>query len=90
MSKLVEFMEFVSKNENARKELDALGSEMLQTNTDALVKFAAKYGFTLTADDLKPTKKEELSEDELEAVAGGKWCGMTSFSCGFPVWIEML
>ena len=89
MSDYVTFAEFVSKNDDAQKELEALkpelGNKSEDERIDAFVKFAAKYGFTLTGEDFKP-KMRELSLDELEAVAGGRlleecgWYGF--FSCG--------
>ena len=72
------FLEFVSKNEEAKKELEAnKASFTTEDNTEALVKFAAKHGFALTAEDFQETEIE-LSEDELEAVAGGG-CGTDQF-----------
>ena len=45
------------------------------------VKFAAQHGFTLTADDFDAEKRElSLSEDELNAAAGGG----VDFGCGSP------
>ena len=79
MSSMVEFGEFVSKNEDARKALEALAADFksLDKRERALeiVKFAEKYGFSVA----EVPEMEELSEDELEAVAGGK-CALTD--CG--------
>ena len=42
---------------------------------EAVIALAAEKGFALTAEDLKPEAPTgELSEDELDAVAGGKKC----------------
>ena len=47
------------------------------------MKLAASHGFTLTEDDFKPSEMEALTEDELEAVAGGfGGCGCTGFGGG--------
>lgn len=55
MSKLVEFMEFVSKNDDARKELEMSTAKIKDMNgqkrIDVIMKLAAKYGFMLTAED---------------------------------------
>ena len=55
MSNYVEFMEFVSKNDDVRKELEALSPELEgkdeQGRIDILVKFAAKYGLLISRDD---------------------------------------
>lgn len=87
MSTKTEFMEFVSSNDEVRKEMAALQPDFAQKPDleqeytkayfDTLVKFAAKHGFNLTAEDFQSLKSqsqemEELSEDELTAVAGGK------------------
>ena len=78
MSNHVKFVEFVSMDEDVRKELEALRPELEgkseQERTDAFVKFAAKHGFTLTAEDFS-AKMKEISEEELKAVAGGLSCG---------------
>ena len=88
--KTVKFMEFVSKNEEARKELEAACAGIDKADkkalTEAAVKFAAKHGFTLTAEDFAP-KMEEMSEAEMKAVAGGKCTNDTQLIyCGSPNW----
>ena len=78
MSNHIKFVEFVSANEDVRKELEALKPELEgkseQERIDAFVKFAAKHGFTLTAEDFA-ADMQELSKEELKAVAGGDDCG---------------
>ena len=64
------FAEAVSKDEAMKKELEALG----KNDVVAVIKVAAKHGFTLTEEDFKAEAMEELDEDELEAVAGGCCC----------------
>ena len=61
------FAEAVSKNEAMKKELEALG----KNDVAAVIKIAAKHGFTLTEEDFKAADMNEMNEDELEAVAGG-------------------
>ena len=61
------FAEAVSKNEAMKKELEALG----KNDVAAVIKIAAKHGFTLTEEDFKADDMNEMNEDELEAVAGG-------------------
>ena len=95
---LMKFMELVSKDENVKKELEAATSGISKDDKKALadevVKFAAKHGFTLTAEDFEESKAEEMSEDEMKAVAGGKcnndlfllFCGSTNLAramCGY-------
>ena len=77
MSNHIKFVEFVSANEDVRKELEALKPELEgkseQERHEAFVKFAAKHGFTLTAEDFEGDM-QELSKEELKAVAGGWKC----------------
>ena len=61
------FAEAVSKNEAMKKELETLG----KNDVAAVIKVAAKHGFTLTEEDFKAADMNEMNEDELEAVAGG-------------------
>ena len=61
------FAEAVSKDEAMKKELEALG----KNDVAAVIKVAAKHGFTLTEEDFKADDMNEMNEDELEAVAGG-------------------
>lgn len=69
------FAEFVSANEEAKKELHeavaGIREGHKQALFDATVKFADKYGLKLTEDDFK-AEKEEISEDELKAVVAGE------------------
>ncbi len=68
------FAELLSKDEGAKKELEAalakLSEAYRKDSNDAAVKVAAKHGITLTEDDFRKDTKE-LSADELKAVAGG-------------------
>lgn len=77
MSNHIKFVEFVSANEDVRKELEALRPELEgkseQERHEAFVKFAAKHGFTLTAEDFA-ADMQELSKEELKAIAGGWKC----------------
>lgn len=68
------FAEFVSANEDAKKELheavSGISKDAKQALFEATAKFAEKYGLKLTEDDFK-AETEEISQDELEAVAAG-------------------
>ena len=54
------FAEAVSKDEAMKKELEALGKNDLA----AVIKVAAKHGFTLTEEDFKAADMNEMNEDE--------------------------
>lgn len=58
------FLEAVRTDAGLQEKLQAAA------DTDAVVVTAKKAGFTISADDLKKAQSE-ISEDELEAVAGG-------------------
>ena len=62
-----EFLELLEKNAELKEKIIALGENPAAADVIALAK---KYGVTLTEADFAGTE-EELSEDELDAVAGG-------------------
>lgn len=61
------FLEVIEENPELKEKLQALGEKPAVSDIIAL---AAQYGMTLTEADFA-APKGELSEDELEAVAGG-------------------
>ena len=64
------FLEAVSRNKESIEKLKKAETP------EAVIALAAENGFTLTAEDLKPEPTTgEVSDDELNAVAGGKDCG---------------
>jgi len=72
-------MEFISNNEDLKKRLEALCKEYgsLEEINLAIIEIMKEYGFELTMEELMPkaevtTDTSEISDDELEAVAGGK------------------
>ena len=48
-------------------------------DADAVVAIAKAAGFVISADDLKKSKAE-VSDEELEGVAGGTFCGLTGIT----------
>ena len=70
-------------SENVKRFLEAVSQdrEFLEkineaATTEAVIALAAEKGFTLTAEDLKPAATGELSDDELDGVAGGTGGGI--------------
>ena len=51
-------------------------------DSDAVVSIAKESGFSISADDLTKAQSE-LSEEELEGVAGGTFCGLTGITMDF-------
>ncbi len=66
------FLEAASQNEAIRKDLTSV------KDVKAFLKVAKTYGFDLTAADFSPSKMDTLSEDEMQAVAGGAMQAITS------------
>ena len=64
---LKKFMEEVSKDR-------ALMEKAKNADADRLIAIAKEINLELTEEDLKAPEKEELSDDELAAVAGGGGC----------------
>lgn len=68
--------------DNMKKFLEAVSSDreyiekLKKAETpEAVAALAAEKGFTLTAEDLEPEKHtSEVSDEELDAVAGGSFC----------------
>ena len=58
------FLEAVSQNEEEKKEVSALRTK------EEVLAYAKGKGFTLTDEDFEQSR-EELSDDELDVVAGG-------------------
>ena len=64
------FLEAVSQNKECIEMLKKAETQ------EAVIALAAENGFTLTQEDLKQEPASGgISDDELEAVAGGKTCG---------------
>ena len=68
--------------ENAKKFLRAASSDAAMReelkeakDIETMLKTAKAHGYDLTAEDFKNTDMEEVSEDEMRAVAGGSFCG---------------
>ena len=65
-------------------QADTVLQQKLQgvTDPDAIVAIAKQAGFSISADELKKAQSE-ISEDQLEGVAGGGGlCGFVLTSCG--------
>ena len=66
------YLELISGDEEAMKNLNEQEPSSIQEAKERIIADAAEKGITLTEEDFAETG--ELSEDELEAVAGGKEC----------------
>ena len=62
------FLEAASHDEELKKEL--AGAKTFE----AMQKIAESHGYTITHEDFKAGGMEEISEDEMKAVAGGGLC----------------
>ena len=69
------YLELISKNDETQKKLNEQEPSSIQEAKERIIADAAEKGITLTEEDFAETAETgELSEDELEAVAGGKAC----------------
>ena len=62
---LKSFLEKVKADTSLQEKLKAA------TDSDAVVEIAKTAGFSISADDVNNSQVQNLSEDELEGVAGG-------------------
>ena len=61
--------------EEASRDKDLIGKVSKAETPEEIIALAAENGFTLTDDDLKREEPDgEVSDSELDAVAGGKAC----------------
>ena len=78
------FLEAIQADEALQQKLQGL------TDVDAIVAVAKVAGFSISADELKKAKEsvEELSDVELEGVAGGNLGGQQSLDyCVYNPWL---
>ena len=78
------WLEFASQNEEVKSELTKW-SQQDRTKEEAkkkAIEVAGRNGFTLTEEDFASAESEELSDDELDAVAGGGGCGCPAVGYG--------
>ena len=69
------YLALISTDEAARKQLNEQEPSSIQEAKEKIIADAAVKGITLTEEDFADTADTgELSEEELEAVAGGKQC----------------
>ena len=66
------FLELVSKDENLKKKLEELDDTVYEQASQAGIALAKEFGIELSEADFGRKKSDgELSDDELDAVAGG-------------------
>ena len=63
------FLEKVKADTSLQQKLKAAD------DADVVVSIAKEEGFSISADDMKKTPSDEVSEEELEGVAGGMKLG---------------
>lgn len=68
-----EFLELLEKNPEVKQKVTEMDAN-IDTKVSDYIALAAEYGVKLTEADFQPSGEQELSEDELDAVAGGKNC----------------
>ncbi len=80
------FFGAVEKSPDLQRQIKPLDEHESPENIKKFIEIAAKAGYTFTVDDLSAAARAraeqqvrtgELSEDDLEKVAGGSWCVCT-------------
>ncbi|HVO42676.1 MAG TPA: Nif11-like leader peptide family RiPP precursor [Aggregatilineales bacterium] len=80
------FFEVVDKSPDLQRQIKPLDEHESPDNIKKFLEIASKAGYTFTVDDLsaaakvragKQVQSGELSEEDLEKVAGGMWCVCT-------------
>ena len=74
------FLDFVSRNPDVLEKAKALQAEGEEAVKTVAMTFAKEHGFTLTEADFAPPEGE-LSEKELQAIAGGGGKGPNTGGC---------
>ena len=69
------WMELVSRNKELQEKLMAMNNKTLEEAKKNVIALAGENGVTLSDEDFTPVPREELSDDELDDVAGGGGCG---------------
>ena len=91
MKTFAEFKEAM-KDEAFRKEMAAFVKEKKPEDKaaelEAIVAFAANKGFAVTVEELgqEMAGNRELSDDEIESVAGGEWCMFSDYCVAAIRW----
>ena len=65
------------KQKAFEKALEKIAEEKsVESESEAFVKAAKELGFDLTIEEIERSfaEKQEMGDDELDEVAGGKWC----------------
>ena len=80
-----EFLKEVENNAELKARLSALPDE--EASKEKVVEIAKEYGFTLTAEDYEVGNAENISDEELAAVAGGScfFGGVVDGRCGCAI-----
>ena len=69
------WLEVVSKDKALQEKLMKLKDEAPEHQKATVTRMAKEKGIVLTTEDFASAESEELSDDELDAVAGGGGCG---------------
>ena len=79
---LKKFLEEVSKNEELKQKLKALNEMEKEKAIEAIITFAKEAGYTLVPEDFEEkTPERELTDEEVEAVSGGKKYNFDETTC---------
>ena len=84
---VVKFLDAVEKSPELKKQVMPVQADERPENMKKIIDIASKAGYAFSEDDLKAAIKaraegrmksgQQLSEADLEKVAGGRWCIFT-------------
>ena len=85
---LLKFEEALRNDPEKKKKYDEILKRIVEEKSvkndgEAVVKAAGELGFDVSQEEVEHSlfEKQEVEEDELDRVAGGKWCPGKNYEC---------
>lgn len=85
---LLIFEEAMKNDPEKKKKYDEILKRIVEEKSakndgEAIVKAAGELGFDVSQEEVEHSliEKQEVEDDELDRVAGGKWCPGKNYSC---------
>ena len=85
---LLKFQEALKNDPEKKKKYDEIIKRIVEEKSakndgEAVVKAAGELGFDVSQEEVEHAlfEKQEVEDDELDRVAGGKWCPGKNYEC---------
>ena len=85
---LLKFQEALKNDPEKKKKYDEIIKRIVEEKSaendgEAIVKAAGELGFDVSQEEVEHAlfEKQEVEDDELDRVAGGKWCPGKNYEC---------